>query len=85
MLQEKPKTLIFHGTNDKTVPFENAERFTRLMEEAGNSCELISFDGRGHGFFNARSFRPKSDGKDFEQTIQTSLRFLRELGYIAGP
>jgi len=44
-------TLLFHGTADKTVPFENAERFTRLMLEAGNDCKLVAFEGRGHGFF----------------------------------
>ncbi|NIQ76054.1 MAG: prolyl oligopeptidase family serine peptidase, partial [Nitrospinaceae bacterium] len=47
-----PPTLVFHGTADKTVPFENAERFTRLMNESGNICELVPFEGRNHGFFN---------------------------------
>jgi predicted esterase len=49
--------LNFHGTNDTTVPFENAERFTRLMNEAGNDCELVTIDGVGHGFFNGDFFR----------------------------
>lgn len=31
-----PPTLLSHGTADGTVPFENAERFARLMQEAGN-------------------------------------------------
>ena len=34
-------TLVFHGTADTTVPFENAERFTRLMKENGNVLSLI--------------------------------------------
>lgn len=47
-----PPCLIFHGTEDTTVPFENAARFHRLMEEAGNTCELVGFERQPHGFFN---------------------------------
>lgn len=49
-----PPTLICHGTLDKTVPHENAARFHKTMRAAGNRCELKSFDGAGHGFFNHR-------------------------------
>ena len=49
-------TIVFHGTADKTVPFENAERFTQLMIDAGNTCELIPFEGQDHGFFNGSFF-----------------------------
>lgn len=74
-----PPTLIFHGTADRTVPFENAERFARLMQEAGNTCILVPFENKGHGFFNASFFRPGSDNKDFEATMARSLVFLAEL------
>jgi acetyl esterase/lipase len=72
-------TLIFHGTADKTVPFENAERFSRLMKEAGNTCELVSFEGKDHGFFNGNFFRPGSDGVDFDLTMARTVRFLTGL------
>lgn len=75
-------TLVFHGTDDTTVPFENAERFTRLMNEASNQCELVPFEGKGHGFFNGTFFRPKSNGDDFNLTMKRSIEFLTELGYI---
>jgi acetyl esterase len=75
-----PPTLIFHGTADRTVPFENAERFARLMRAAGNTCILTPFENRGHGFFNASSVRPANDNKDFEATMARSLAFLAELG-----
>jgi len=74
-------TLIFHGTADKTVPFENAERFTKSMKRKGNHCLLVPFEGKGHGFFNSKNFRPKSDNKDFDITITESLKFLTELGF----
>jgi acetyl esterase len=76
-------TIVFHGTGDTTVPFENAERFARLMKEAGNDCVLVPFEGRGHGFFNGTFFRPSSDGADYEQTMKRSVEFLTAHGCLA--
>lgn len=68
-----PPTLIMHGTEDKTVPFENVERFTRLMNEAGNVCELEAYEGEEHRFFNNRKF---------VETVTRSVRFLEQQGFI---
>ncbi|SMP53040.1 Acetyl esterase/lipase [Neorhodopirellula lusitana] len=76
-------TYLAHGTADTTVPFENAERFTRLMREAGNRCELSSFEDQKHGFFNSPNFRTKSkDDSIFQKVQETSLQFLESLGYL---
>ena len=78
-----PPTLLFHGTKDKTVPFEQATRFTKLMTEAGNRCELFPFKGLGHSFFNGKQFRPKiKDTKPFDETMKESVKFLVSLGFI---
>ena len=74
-----PPTIIFHGTADKTVPFENAGRFTRLMQEAGNTCELVAFEGKGHGFFNHGR-----DKESYPATVRAADAFLRKLGYLEG-
>ena len=76
-------TLIFHGTADKTVPFENAESFVRLMTEAGNECVLVPFAGKDHGFFNGSFFRKKNvDNTDFTITMQRSIEFLKTQGIL---
>ena len=75
-------TVLFHGTADKTVPFENAERFARLMKEAGNNCELVSYKDQGHGFFNGPHFRNKSDGIYYGKTTKRAIAFLKGLKMI---
>ncbi len=75
-------TLVFHGEADTTVPFENAERFARLMKKAGNECVLVPFPGKGHGFFNGSFFRKKNGDEDFDKTMEQSFRFLTDHGFL---
>ncbi|MEP2777595.1 MAG: alpha/beta hydrolase [Luteolibacter sp.] len=78
-----PPTLVLHGTADSTVPFENAERFARLMKDAGNNCELIPFEGQEHGFFNSLFFRPNTkDLAPYEKAMKDTENFLSALGYL---
>jgi len=74
-----PPCLIFHGTGDTTVPFENAARFEQLMAEAGNTCELVAFEGQSHGFFNF----DRDGGICYEQTLQATDAFLVQRGFLA--
>ncbi|MGZ0709664.1 alpha/beta hydrolase fold domain-containing protein [Coraliomargarita sp. W4R53] len=77
-----PPILIFHGTADRTVPFEQIERFTQLMQENGNSCQLIPFPGKTHGFFNSSFFRSKYTNDDLYQTMHESVQFLTKLNLL---
>ena len=64
-----PRTIIFHGDNDKTVPIAQSEAFCRAMTAAGNDCELKRFASEGHGFFNA--------GRSaFDPVISETVRFV---------
>jgi len=74
-----PPCIIFHGTADRTVPFDSVERFSKAMKDAGNVCQLVPFKDKGHGFFN---FGRDKDNSSFEQTVQATDRFLTTLGYL---
>jgi acetyl esterase/lipase len=71
-----PPTMIFHGTADTTVPFENVERFQQFMKAHGNGCELIAYKDKGHGFFNY-----SRDKEIYRDTLRHADRFLDSLGY----
>ena len=73
-----PPTIVFHGKADTTVPYSTAEAFTALMTKAGNRCELVGYDGQGHGFFNAA----RANGR-YAETLAALDRFLVSLGYLA--
>lgn len=75
-----PPAIVFHGTQDTTVPFEQAERFTTAMRDAGNVCDLCAYEGRGHGFFNYG----RGDGADYDQTVAQMDDFLVRHGFM-GP
>ncbi|MFN9717663.1 MAG: alpha/beta hydrolase [Planctomycetota bacterium] len=52
--KDLPPCVIFHGEADTTVRIQTVERFTTLMKNAGNRCELNRFPNAPHGFFNLR-------------------------------
>jgi acetyl esterase/lipase len=74
-----PPTIIFHGKADTTVPYTVVERFTQLMKEAGNRCEIVGFEGQQHGFFN---YRGPDGGPIYRQTVKQADAFLVSLGYL---
>jgi acetyl esterase/lipase/lysophospholipase L1-like esterase len=82
--KDMPPMLIFHGTKDRTVPFENAERFTRLMKEAGNDCELFAIKDVDHGAFNGDFFRKGTGNKYFNLTTYKTDVFLKKLCFLKG-
>ena len=78
-----PPTLVMHGTADTTVPFENATRFTKLMQDAGNRCQLESFEGAAHGFFNGKLAKPKAKNFDhYHKCMEASIEFLKSLQFL---
>jgi len=60
------------------VPIENAERFAVVMDEAGNRCELVSYEGRSHGFFNL-----SRSEEDYQDTVAKKDDFLVSMGWLS--
>ena len=75
---EVPPLLIFHGTDDKTVPFLTAELFHEKVLSMGGSSTLYSYPGEGHGFFNFG----RKDNAPFIDTVKKMDDFLVSLGYL---
>lgn len=47
-----PPSVIFHGTQDRVVSFDASFDFAKRMKKKKNQCELVVYEGQGHGFFN---------------------------------
>lgn len=78
--QGAPPTLVFHGKADTTVPYWTVEVFAEAMTKAGNRCELASYEGQPHGFFNYG----RGGNEHFLTTTKKMDEFLVSLGYLKG-
>ena len=78
---DDPPTIVFVGTQDKLVPLATVNRFKANMTKAGVRCEVITYEGQGHGFFNAAL-----GGRRYvAETLIATDRFLESLGWVRGP
>jgi acetyl esterase/lipase len=48
--KDDPPFIIFHGTEDRTVPLDQADRFHAALAKAGVNSTLVHIEGGGHGF-----------------------------------
>ena len=71
-------SIIFHGKADNTVAYETVELFQRAMQAKGNSCTLVGYEDKGHGFFNYM----RDGNASYLATIERLDEFLVELGYL---
>jgi acetyl esterase/lipase len=77
MPAKMPPILVFHGTADKTVKFENSQAFTDKMKANGNSCELVVFPDAPH---SPNSIKEGEKGKIVKSKIEEeSLKFLEKI------
>lgn len=72
--QHTPPTLILHGKNDTTVPYDSVVAFESMMKKAERPCKLVGYEGASHGFFNR--------GEGYSKTLADADAFLVELGWI---
>lgn len=75
-----PPTIVFHGEADTTVPFASVKLFRDKAASLGVVCELVSYPGQTHGFFNYG----RANNEFYQKTTARMLEFLGKLGYLAG-
>lgn len=78
-------TVIFHGTNDSAVPYWTVVEYQKLMKDNGNRCQLMTYQGQPHGFFNAgrgQGEKRAEANRRYHQTIKQLDEFLVSLGYL---
>jgi acetyl esterase/lipase len=73
-----PPAILFFGTNDRFL--EGARYMQDRMKAEGSRCELLTWEGLPHGFFNWERY----DNKPFVETMRAADRFLASLGYLEG-
>jgi acetyl esterase/lipase len=80
MSKKMPPTILFHGVEDKVVPYANSVEFRDRMIANGNKCELVSFEGLGHMYYM------KSNGEAgvaaLKKTDEDMTKFLLDLKLI---
>lgn len=73
-----PPTLILHGSADTEVAPDSVRRYCTAAREAGGDCEVVWFEGAGHGFFN-----PGAEGGRHHDRANAEIeRFLRQQGLL---
>ncbi len=67
--RDDPPFLIFHGTEDPLVPFNQSERLAEALKAAGVSCTFVNVVDAGHG-----DFRSPEVGRRIRQFLDKHLR-----------
>jgi dipeptidyl aminopeptidase/acylaminoacyl peptidase len=49
--------LLFHGTEDKAVPYQQSVEFAEAVRRNGGLADLVSYQGEGHGFLKEANRR----------------------------
>jgi len=71
-----PPTILFLGTEDKLIPVETAEYYKVVMDKVGSRCDLLLYEGQGHGFFNYGNM------EYYIKTVSAANDFFISLGYL---
>ncbi|MEM9480396.1 MAG: alpha/beta hydrolase [Verrucomicrobiota bacterium] len=73
---KQPPCIMFFGTADGLL--KGAEAFRKTSVASGNDCVIVTYDGKGHGFFNYRA----SGNEYFDKTVAEMDQFLVKLGWL---
>ncbi len=80
MSKKMPPSVVFHGTEDKAVPYANSLDFRDRIVKNGGVCELVPFEGMGHMYWTGGHGDAGSKAKD--KTEKMILEFLAKHGLM---
>lgn len=80
-----PPMVIFHGEADKTVPIAGVRAYCDQVKSAGGSCDLKTYAGQDHGFFQRHEVTPEIGISPYDDTLARSLAFLKARGISNRP
>ena len=69
---KQPPCIIFFGTADRLL--QGARLYQEDSKKAGNLCEIVTYEGQGHGFFNG--------GEHYDLTLAAADTFLVDCGWL---
>ncbi|MBC8354858.1 MAG: alpha/beta hydrolase [Planctomycetes bacterium] len=78
--RDDPPAIVFLGSKDALIPVKTADDFKANMMKVGVDCEVMIFEGQGHGFFN----HGRSENKYYNATVIAMDKFLASLGWLEG-
>lgn len=73
-----PPILILSGTADPEVSVETVHDFCHAVTQASGLCEVVLFEGAGHGFFNRRT----AEGRYYDRANAAAVKFLRRIDFL---
>ena len=72
---KQPPCVIFFGTDDRLL--QGARLYQEDSKKAGNLCEIVTYEGQGHGFFNS--------GEHYDLTLAAADTFFIDCGWLSKP
>lgn len=76
-----PPAVLFHGSEDTTVPLENIDELKTKMDRLGVESTVYVYPDQKHGFFNANR---QPNHQYFLETLYRTDQFLVDQGYLKG-
>lgn len=75
-----PPSIVFLGEEDALIPVSTAQEFKRRMNQVGARCEVWTYAGQPHGFFNYRD----CSNPYYAATVYEADKFMASFGYLNG-
>ena len=84
--KDYPRTLLFHGTNDTDVPYQQSADMAQALNQKGVFHELVTIPGGGHGFDGGvrmedmQDIELKPGTAAFDRTVSFLRQYVEQLG-----